>query len=370
MELYSGPSLSPKDELAIKAIAKNYENGKILKIHALHNADFTDEEDVPGGLLMIHPTDAKVHSDSLPLNAFSYLMIVPIISEKALTDADFEGKTINVNQFSKTPPSLKCQSLDGAKDGKIWNPEFGEDEHAFAGVFKQTKGRESRYFIGVQAGAPMACKQLRDKISRKNITFEELIHDPDYNYCHYIAQRNAQRIAYNVASSLQVPIRHMADLSSFKEYEYSALPMRAVPSYTQPTSTILPIVHESQNAIGVFNKLSPVGNAAPTHFVYQGPWNGISVYHLKSGAIGHALPAHSGKELGGKQLSKSEIAKRAQTIHVEGDIKKHPDIISESYKAADSEEFMEAMKLSGWRQQNLHNLVPVLIKIYDPSVKR
>lgn len=374
MEVYSGPKLSSKDELAVKAILKNYEDGKILKIDALHNADFTDDEDIPGGLLMVHPVDAKVHVDSLPLNAFTYMMIVPIISERTLSDTDFEGKEQLIQeavpQFSKNPPSLKCQSIDGVTDGKVWNAELGEDEHAFAGVFKQTKGRESRYFIGVQAGAPMACKQLREKIARKNMTFQELIHDNDYNYCHYIAQRNVQRLAYNVARSLKIPIQHMSDLGSFKEYEYSGLPMRAVPLYTQPTSTILPIVHNSENVIGVFNKLSPIANAAKTHFVYAGPWSGVSVFHMRQGSIGHALPAHSGKLAEPKKLSSAEISKRIKNVICEGDIRKHPDIISETYKTVDSEEFLESMNKLGWKTQNLHDLIPVVIKIYNPNIKR
>jgi hypothetical protein len=298
-------------------------------------------------------------------------MIVPILSDRVLTDADFEGKEHllqeAVPQFSKNPPSLKCQSNQTHVDGKVWNPEFGEDEHAFAGVFKQTKGRESRFFIGVQAGAPMACKQLRDRIARKSMTFEELLNDNDYNYAHYIAQRNAQRIAYNVARALQLPIRHMSDIGSFKEYEYSGLPMRAVPYYVQPTSTIQRISHDAQSAIGVYNKLSPVSN---THFVYEGPWNGIAVFHMAGKGIGHALPAHSGKHEQPRKLSQYDISKRMKNVLCEGDIRKHPDIIAETYKQVDSEEFLTEMNKLGWKTKNLHNLIPVMIKIYNPNIKR
>ncbi len=370
MEVYSGPKLSSKDELAVKAILKNYENGQILKIDALHNVDFTDEEDIPGGFLMVHPVDAKLHVDSLPLNAFTYMMIVPILSD--VKEADLKPELLHeaVPQFvskDQTPPSLKCQSIDGSMDGKTWNAEFGEDEHAFAGIFNQTKGRDTRYFIGVQAGAPMACKQLRDRIARKNMTFEELLNDNDYNYAHYIAQRNAQRIAYNVARAFQLPIRHMSDVGAFKEQEFSALPMRAVASYVQPTSTVQRITHDSQSAIGVFNKLSPLSK---THFVYEGPWNGIAVFHMRTGGIGHALPSHSGKLEKPKKLSPAEISKRMKNVLCEGDIKKHPEIISETYKSVDSEDFLESMNKLGWKTQNLRNLIPIVIKIYNPNVKR
>lgn len=365
MDLYSGPALAPKDELAVKAIVKNYGEDQILKIQALHNADFTDEEDVPGGLLMVHPLNANVHVDSLPLNAFSYLLITPIITDKAIDLENLEKSLQEaVPQFSERPPSLKCQSLKGLVDGKTWDAELGEDEHAFAGVFKQSKGRDTRYFIGVQAGAPMACKQLKEKIARKKMTYEELLADNDYNYAHYIAKRNAERLAYNVAAALKVPIRHMSDIGSFKEYEYSGLPMRAIASYSQPTSSINRI---SQSAVGVFNKLSPVSK---THFVYEGPWNGIAVFHMNGKGVGHALPSHSGKHAEPKKLSPAEVGKRIQNVICEGDIKKHPDIVTESYKNVDSEEFLENMNKLGWKTQNLRNLIPVMIKIYNPNLKR
>jgi len=68
--------------IAIQAIQKNYGKSDIKEVKIFHTADFTDEEDVPGGLLMVHPMSAKVHVDSIPLNAFSYLAIVPVLPRK------------------------------------------------------------------------------------------------------------------------------------------------------------------------------------------------------------------------------------------------------------------------------------------------
>ncbi len=398
--------------IAIEAIQKNYGKGDIREVKIFHNAaDFTDEEDVPGGLLMIHPLEAKVHVDSIPLNAFSYLAIVPVLPRKDgsndwsahLGDSSAMAAAVNahVPQFAATsPPSLKTRDINTPLDGKTWNVEFGEDESAFAGVFKQIKGRETYYYIAVQAGAPTACKQLREKISRLNsacgvqsgatgsavggqpqspggglgLTFSQLLEDPDYNYAHYIAQRNVERIAYNVARALKLPIKHQPDTGSKKDFPHSGLPMKASPAYMQQVSTIMPIIHNSERVIGVFSKLTPVSNAAAINFVYEGPYNGIAVFHMNKQGVGHAIPAQSGKVDSAERapLSQSEITKRSKGVICEGigGSVRHPDVATDAYRATDTEEFRDSMKELGWKAQNLNNLIPVLIKIFDPSVKR
>jgi hypothetical protein len=375
-EVFCGRSLSSAEKLAINAIAKNYPDNGLTQIRALHTADFTDPEDVPSGIAMIHPPNATVHVDSLPLNTFTYLAVVPILSTKRWTDADFKDKEKLIHeavpQFSKNPPSLKCRSVDTGIDGKNWQAELGEDENAFAGVFKQTKGRDSRYFIAVQAGAPMACKQLRQRIAKQSPapTFDQLLGDKDYNYCHYIAQRNVLRLAYNVARALKVPVRHMDDVGTHREFAYSGLPMRAVPLYLQPISTIMQISHDSAPAVAVFNKLTPVAHAAPTTFVYAGPYEGIVPFHFGGKAIGYALPVHVGKEENPRKLSSAEIDKRAEGVFCEGNIRTHPDIATDSFKSIDNEEFRDAMNSLGWKTQGLTHMVPVSIKIFNPSIKR
>jgi len=375
-ELYSGPALSSAEQLFISAIIKNYPDDQIKQITALHTADFTDTEDIPGGMLMIHPMSARVHVDSLPLNAFTYLAIAPILPTKQWADADFKGKTAQIHeacpQFSSKPPSLRCQSVDTPLDGKTWNPEFGEDENAFAGVFKQTKGRDTRYFIAVQAGAPMAAKQLRERLLKKNLTFEQLLVDKDYNYAQYLSQRNCERLAFNMARALKVPIRSMTDMGAHAEEEYSAKPKRAVPLYTQAISTIAPVVQDSQKMVAVFNKLTPVAGAAPLQFIYEGPYNGIAVFNMNGKGRGHALPAHSGKVLNAPALSAADVDKRCRDVICEGaDISQHPDMVADNFRLVDSEEFLTEMESLGWKQQKtMNNLVPVVIKVFDSSVRR
>lgn len=374
--IYNGPELtSPSHQLVVSAIAKNYPDGQIKAINAYHTADFTDTEDIPGGVLMIHPMDSKVHVDSLPLNAFTYLSIVPVMGEH--TDAEFKGKDALIHeacpQFSSRPPSLRCQATDTPLDGKTWNAELGEDENAFAGVFKQTRGRDTRYFIAVQAGAPMAARQLRERLIKKDLTFEQLLSDKDYNYAQYLSQRNCERLAFNMARALKVPVRSMTDMGSHAEYEYSAKPKRAVPLYSQAISTIAPLVDNGERAVGVFSRLTPVsGKANSLQFVYEGPYNGIAVFNMAgSKGKGHALPSHSGKLADAPALSEAEVDKRCQDVICEGNLRDHPDMVSDNFQAADSEEFLTEMQALGWKQQKtMNNLVPVVVKVFDPSVHR
>lgn len=375
--IYNGPKLaSPAQELMISAILKNYPDGQIKEVKAYHTADFTDTEDIPGGVLMVHPIKARVHVDSLPLNAFTYLSIVPVLGEHV--DAEFKGKDELIHeacpQFSSRPPSLRCQKPDSPLDGKTWNAELGEDENAFAGVFKQTRGRDTRYFIAVQAGAPMAARQLRERLIRKNLTFEQLLDDKDYNYAQYLSQRNCERLAFNMARALKVPVRSMTDMGAHAEEEYSAQPKRAVPLYSQAISTIAPIVDNGQRAVGVFSRLTPVsGKSNPLQFIYEGPYNGIAVFNMAGGkGRGHALPSHSGKVDNAPALSDAEVDKRCRDVISEGrNLREHPDMLRDNFQAADSDEFLSEMQALGWKQQKtMNNLVPVVVKVFDPSVHR
>lgn len=121
-----------------------------------------------------------------------------------------------------------------------------------------------------------------------------------------------ERIAYNVARALKLPIKHQPDNGVKKETEYSGVPMKACPTYLQPVSTIMPIIHNSERVIGVFSKLTPVANAASVNFVYEGPYNGIAVFHMNKQGLGHAIPAHSGKVESPAKLAPAEVAKRSK----------------------------------------------------------
>lgn len=344
-------------------------------IQGYHNSDFTEiENDIPSGMVMIHPPSSKVHPDNIPLNAFSYMVVCPIASNTdKITDASFKGFEDAIQeavpQYCANPPNLDVRGLSGL-DSKHWEAEFGEDEHSFAGVFKRTTKRDTKYYVCAQAGAPVACKQLKEKLAKQPLTYEQLLHDPDYNYCHYLAQRNAQRLAYNVARACKVSIRHMQDTGAYSEYDYSGKPMRAVPQFIQANSTVASVTYKSEAAVGVFNKVTPVSQGVLTQFVYEGPYHGISVFNMNGKAKGYGLPAHSGK-IENPPKADQAVQKRCQGILCESGIaEQHPDITHDSFRSTDDEHFLQHMNQLGWKTEGINNLVPVLVKIWDPSIKR
>lgn len=365
--MYVGPKLSDTQQKSIDALLRNYPENKCSLIQAFHTVDFTDEERPPSGLLTVHPVDAKVHPDSLPLNFFTYLAICPVINSKMVDEKKLDVQVLQnaIKQYSTNPPKLGNRSVDLKQcDGKTWEPEFGEDENAFAGIFKQVKGRDTKYFVCVQAGAPVACKQLREKLIRKPMTFEQMLLDPDYSYAHYIAQRNVQRMAFDVARALKVPIRHMIDYGAHMPTPYTAQPMRAIASYLQPTCTVESI----GKSVGVFNQLTPVNNKSPLLFVYEGPYNGIAVLNVNMVQGHYALPAQSGRLT--TEKSKTPLPAAGLIWDSMGSDANHPDLNPAAFRDTQSEEFLEGMKGLGWKQHQVYNLHPVAVKIFNPEVKR
>jgi hypothetical protein len=336
----------------------------------LVNADFTDKEDMPSGIVAIHPANVQVVADTLPNNIFDYMIICPILKKKdgkEWIDDDFKGKELHVPQFSKQPVNLKTRNVETNQDAKYWTAEFGENDSSFAGIFKQAKGRDTQYFVGVQAGAPLACQQLREQLIRKPMSFKELLNSKEYMYCDYVALRNAQRLAYNVARSVNAEIKYHADIGSKVGTEYECPPWRADPKYTQKVSSIMQL---GDGNVAIFNKVTPRSKITNNHFVYEGPYHGIAEFVMKNNTIGYGLPAHSGKIENPKKAS--NLDKRCQGIVCEKtNIKQHQDVMFETFKQTDDTKFKEAMKKYGWKSEIVqNNLIPVIIKVYDPNLKR
>ena len=132
--------------LKIEAILQNYPEKKdLFKVYGYANANFIDDEDVPMGLLSIHPINAEVHVDSIPEHAFQYLVVNPILLKDGVeyTDTDFPiSNKIDeaAPQYSEKPPSLYIQNKNN-QDMDEWSAELGQD--GFAGVFKKIKENSS-----------------------------------------------------------------------------------------------------------------------------------------------------------------------------------------------------------------------------------
>jgi hypothetical protein len=373
--------LGTQERLAIEATLENYPEGSIHRICSFVNGDFTDEEDVPSGLLTVHPVDAQVHPDSLPREMFQYTVVVPIMDQvnkpDGYTDVDFQGKDKEqalheaAPEHSSNPVSLEHRDANTNLDQDTWRAQLGGAE-GFAGVFKEVKGngRDASYFIVAQAGAPEACQQFKQNLIKKpKTTFAQLLEDPEYNYVKYVAKRNAERLAYNVARALKVPITHTKDVGAYAKTVFSAQPMRAVPRYSQALSSIQPIAFKGQPAIGIFHKVRPKMQVNDFCMVNAGPYEGLVLFNMNGNAKGYGLPADVGRNAGElRTLPQKEIRARARGITWEGKTDQslaHPQLHPDAFRPIDNA-FLDSLKDMGWSQTGLANrryLVPVLVKI-------
>jgi len=355
----------------IASLLSNYPKDSTT-IDLLHSADFTDKEDIPSGIITKHQAELPIHVDSIANNTFDYLIVCPILNSEKLNDEYFKTQQDKIKEAVPQFVSNPC-SLD-TKDTNAWSAELGENEASFGGIFKVTKGRDTNYYICCQAGAPIVCQEMRQKISNSpNMTFQNLLEDPEFSNAHHLSLRNAEKLAYNIARSFKVPIKHCADISAYTATEFSGKPMRAIPKYIQPISSICKLKDTENKAVGVFNKVTPImNNNNMYHFVYAGPYNGIGMYYMNQKSIGNGLPTHTGRYENPQSISAGDLNKRCNGVLCEKmNAKNHPDIKQESYKHYDDESFAEGMKTLGWNTKYpvLH-MVPVVVKIWDPSTKR
>jgi hypothetical protein len=265
-------------------------------------------------------------------------------------------------------------------DMNSWNAELGDE--GFAGIFKKVteNGRSADYFIAVQAGVSNASAELKDYISKhEGMTFEQLVNDPAFGYIKHLAQRNAARLAYNVARTYQVPIHHTADISSYCEKDWHAQPMKSVAKngYQQAQSTInvLPNGYEGKDTVAIYHNVRPVYEASQICFVTASPYDGIAVFHMKGNGVGIGLPATTGKSEKYSTLPPMDpkmAEQRAKGLIWETADKLHPDLHPEAFRRVDTE-FLNQMKAMGWKQEGIDNreyLVPVAVKITHPDVRR
>ena len=113
----SGVALTDSDKLKIESMIENYSNDtdSLTSIIGYPNLDTTDEEDVPSGMLAVHPIDAPVHADSIPEKSFSFLVVCPIKQTKNFQDSDFPiNAKFNeaIVQYSEKPPSLRNKNIE------------------------------------------------------------------------------------------------------------------------------------------------------------------------------------------------------------------------------------------------------------------
>jgi hypothetical protein len=340
----------------------------------LHTYDCTDKEDVPSGTITFCNANAKINPEHLPNNTFDHLIVCPVIGNFVVDEEKILSKQKEFNeaiqQYSKMPPSLDVRNIETNLDGEYWTPEFGENDASFAGLFKQTNGRDTKYNIVVQAGCPLICGELREKFY--NATYDQLLKDKLYGFAGHIGMRNTQRLAYNVARVLGVPISHALDRSAINsDIIYESEPWIALPTHVQKVSCIVR-AKDDASRVGIYNKVTPALNVNARHFIYEGPYNGIAEYAVAQNTIKHGLPTHSGKHESPKSVLKQHIDKRCTGVVCERiNTKEHHEIHKDVYKSTKDASFKMEMKKLGWQADTMvPNMVPVLVKIFDPTLKR
>jgi hypothetical protein len=358
-----------------------------LSISGFANLDCTDKEQHPSGVVSVFPKDALVDAESLP--HIKFLVVCPVVQRRngqEYTDADFSNsKPLNdaIVQFSAAPPALHNRSPSTNADMNEWHSEIGED--GFAGIFKKMRdnGRSADYYIVAHAGASVADAELKDYVSKLKapITYGTLLDSPQYAYVKNVAQRNAQRLAYQVARGYKVPVAHTQDTPSYTPDLHDAPPMRAESSinggHLQATSSLRMLprsVDSIADAVGSFHGVCPLADVSRVCYVIASPYDGIAIFKMNNSGIGDGLPATTGRT-GATIPANFQLEEKRQrgfTWEQQAHLKNHPDLHPSAFRRVD-ESFLRAMRSLGWKQEGVVDreyLVPVAVKISNPELKR
>jgi len=381
--LLTGQDVQTK--VAMEAILENYPGESISEVVSLVNANYSDPDNVPSGIIMIHPETAIVHPDSIPKELFQYTVACKIQDKDGtLTDEYFkkheDDLRTSIPQYNTKPPRIDGVFSNTSNDKASWGPELGEN--GFAGIYKEMhpNQRETTYYVVIKAAVPKACRELRQKFIRKQgRKFKEIVQDPVFNFTTKLAERNAQRLAYCVAQVCNVKLaRKIEDSRAYLERPSTAAPYLGLgyDGFSQPTSVIDALVWKGEGKIALFHKARAASRVQDTCMVDAGPYNGLTLFKLKNGVVGPGLPnttkSTRPSEVG--QIGSTDKAKRrARGFTWEGkDGHSHPDLHPERHTEV-NDEFLEAMSNLGWDQRGVHThftLVPVVVKLSNPDIKR
>lgn len=375
-----------QEKIATEAMLENYPNGTLRKVYSFANADFADPERVPSGILSIHPMKARVHPDSVPDELFESLVVCKIHDPShKLGDADFAGKEAQlleeIPQFSANPPRLFGVAPQNVEDRDVatWSAEIGEN--GYVGIFKKLADnhRDNDYYVVVQAGAPVACREFkRGILHREHRTFEELMFDPAYNFTKNIARRNAERLAYCAARAVGCDILKEPDVSAFTPHSYIAQPYRATPrvGLCQTVSSIEPISWGGKRHAAVYHKVRSMNRSQESCFVTAGPYDGVTIFNMRGKTTGLGVPVSTGirnRNVDASKVNEEEMEKRARGFTWEKQTSAyHPELLPGKHARVD-DEYLEKMKQLGWKQKGINNrttLIPVIVKLSNPEIKR
>lgn len=384
--------ITPKFQSVIESHKELYGDG-LIGGAALINLDVEDPEEAPLGLVVLYDRDAKVHSTGIPNTIGHYLMVSKLLPRKGgYNDAFFQTDEMrqrlnsNVPQFNENPPSYALRNKRTNKDVDVWGPELGPED-GMVGVFKimEPNGRDAQYYMAVKSSIPEVAQEFKQDIARSDekLTFSDLVDDRRLHFIDYLGRRNAYRLMFAAARSLGVAIPFGPDHDHYVPPTHAvgddnnvAVPMRAEPEHIHAISSIEPLSQGGHERIAVYNGVAPSTQCEDECFTYVSPYDGIVRFNMNGNGRGLALPVVTGKKTPSTDTSEvaSEIKKRAeQSSIVWEQQEKYPEHVAlhpEAHHLVDRD-FLRSMQQSGWSREDERDImIPVLIKISNPTLKR
>jgi hypothetical protein len=353
-------------------LRENYPGKSLIDMKVLPNADFTDSETIPRGIITIHPIDATVHQDSIPNDMFDYLIVCEIHDpEKKLVDSDFLSKSeklcAQIPQFSHAPPRMI------GLENKVWAAELGND--GYAGIYKEIS-RDPKYFVVVKAGAELACKDFKRKIiNEEKRQFKDMYYDSCFNFTKSIAKRNAERIAYCVSRVMGVNIDQIEDVSAKSTDIHIARPYKAATKsgYTQEVSTMDELSYAGQLCMGVYHNVRPQKLASKMAIINAGPYEGLAILHISRSISALGVPVDTGVGVAESDVTEKTMKERASPFVWEKKTSNfHPELVPGKHNPF-NQNFLEQMIKLGWKNEVLNSkriLMPVMVKIGNPELDR
>jgi hypothetical protein len=387
--------LSTNEKRTFESLKESYpKKGSIHRIQGFSNLSTHNDDVGPQGLVVSYALDVPVKVDSLGDNTFEYMAIAPVrllpsSSDDSFVDSDFDTteyrQRLNeaVPQYSEASPSLKFRDHTNNSDDKHWAAELGESPGAFVGIYASLRpnGREKDYYIIARAGAPLAARELRNELlaGKKGITFGELLENPRVAYVKDVARRNVERLVAQAASAVCKEIGTIPDFSAYSRSGIcESKPFISRDHTLQATNTIERIYHDGKPYVAVFQDVTPAETAGEQVFITAGPYDGVFAFPIGNvrgehggfpTSTGQKDPNSRSKQMGGDSV----LQKRARQAMWEGKVqgeKVHRDLHPEAYHPM-NREFENSLVKLGWnRADKSTRLIPVLLKLSNPDLKR
>jgi hypothetical protein len=276
-----------------------------LGIVALPNIEAIDSANLlPSGTVICVRSDAQLDIGLLPDKMFSVLALFPIIAKKGtIADEYFKSRmSVELGQriaqkFGEGPTIANADLTAIGKrlgsDEKSWKPMLG------GGFWSISKYEEElytgQYYIAVYVPKTKLSTEFRDiatKIadddahSSNHSTFKDILELPEYHIATQLAQRNASKIALEVANAFGVVIHHTVDTAAPVAPSTLTQPMIALPRHVTQfnhfdrvkVSTKTKNITRWIDSVAIYNGCGSINESVGGFAVPVSPRLGIDLY--------------------------------------------------------------------------------------------